>query len=43
VRHSDYREGDWHHLAVVYDATADTMSLYRPGAIDDVWAYQSPE
>ncbi|MBC6464805.1 LamG domain-containing protein [Actinomadura alba] len=31
VRHPQFNEGSWEHLALVYDAAGDTMSLYVNG------------
>jgi hypothetical protein len=33
VRHPQFSEGSWEHLALVYDAAGDTMSLYVNGAL----------
>ncbi|WP_160147190.1 LamG-like jellyroll fold domain-containing protein [Thermomonospora echinospora] len=33
--HSTFTPGDWNHVALVYDAFRDTMSLYVDGALEE--------
>ncbi|MBA9002692.1 LamG domain-containing protein [Thermomonospora cellulosilytica] len=35
IRHSNFFDWQWHHLAVVFDARRDRLSLYVDGALED--------